>query len=208
MHQPNKNLDSHKSTCKKRQSTRVKTKPKHFNEFVIDLPPSLEHSIVVPILDSAMVHPIHQYVSYNNFSESHHAFLATITSCDESKKFSQATTNRNWLEAMSKEIKSHEDNVNKILAKLPPVKKVIHSIWAYKVKYKPGGHIERYKARLVAKGYTQIEGIHFHEKFAPINKLVTVRIALVVASKRQWEVHQLDVKNAFLHGDLDKEVYI
>lgn len=68
--------------------------------------------------------------------------------------------------------------------------------------------LERYKSRLVAKGYTQAEGMDFHETFAPIPKLVTILCALVVASKKQWLVHQMDLNNAFLHGDLDEEVYM
>lgn len=109
---------------------------------------------------------------------------------------------------MKKEIKALEENGTWILVLLPPGKKAIDSKWVYKIKYKPNGEIERYKARLVAKGFKQIERIDFHETFAPVAKLVTVRSLLAIASKKNWVIHQLDVNNAFLHGDLVEDVYM
>lgn len=147
-------------------------------------------------------------MSYAKFSKSHKAFLAAITSRDEPKYFSKAAKDPKWCEAMRKEIQALEENGTWILVKLPPGKRAIDSKWVYKIKYKPNGEVERYKARLVSKGYTQVEGIDFHETFAPVAKLVTVRCALAVASKKNWEVHQLDVNNAFLHGDLEEDIDI
>jgi hypothetical protein len=113
-----------------------------------------------------------------------------------------------WRQAMQKEIEAIEENNTWSLEELPEGKHAIDSKWVYKIKYKPNGDIERYKARLLARGFTQVEGVDYHDTFAPVAKLFTVRCLLTVAVKRNWILHQLDVNNAFLHGDLQEEVYI
>ncbi|GMJ03309.1 cysteine-rich RLK (RECEPTOR-like protein kinase) 8 [Hibiscus trionum] len=109
---------------------------------------------------------------------------------------------------MEQEIKALKENQTWTMEHLPPGKHAIDSKWIYKIKYRSDGQIERFKARLFAKGFTQIEGLDYHDTFAPVAKLTTVRCLLAVAAIRNWELHQLDVNNAFLHGDLQEELYM
>lgn len=78
----------------------------------------------------------------------------------------------------------------------------------YKLKKDTEGNVVKYKARLVAKGYVQVHGVDFEEIFAPVTRLETVRLLLALSAKYGCEVHHLDVKSAFLNGELDEVVYV
>ena len=90
----------------------------------------------------------------------------------------------------------------------PNEKKLIGNKWIYKVKFNSIEDIEKYKARLVAKGFAQKYGIDYEETFAPVAKMPTVRIILALFGAQRWKVFQLDVKSAFLNGDLDVEIFM
>ena len=109
---------------------------------------------------------------------------------------------------MSQELNALEANHTWVLTSLPPGKHPIGFKWVYKLKFKSDGSIERYKACLVAKGYNQQEGIDYFETFSHVAKLVTVRSFVAIVAAEGWSLTQLDVNNAFLHGDLDEEVYM
>ena len=109
---------------------------------------------------------------------------------------------------MDKEITALELINTWTLTNPPPNKVPIGCKWVHRTKYKSDGSIERYKARLVAKGYTQREYLDYIDTFSPVAKSVSVRMVLSLATVKWWVLHQMDVNNAFLHGDLDEEVYM
>ena len=78
----------------------------------------------------------------------------------------------------------------------------------YKPKINADGTIDKLKSRLLEKGYSQKEGIDYEEIFAPVAKLNTIRMMIALATKKHWMIHQLDVKSAFLNGELKEEVYL
>ena len=80
--------------------------------------------------------------------------------------------------------------------------------WVYTVKYKSDGSLDRFRAQLVAKGYTQVYGVDYLDTFALVTKLNTFHVLLSLAANLGWQLHQYDVKNAFLYGDLEEEVYM
>ena len=94
------------------------------------------------------------------------------------------------------------------MTELPKHKNPIGCKWIYKPKFKSDGSIDKYKARLVAKGYSQTEGIDYAETFAPVAKLNIIKLLIALATKHNWKLNQLDVKSAFLNGELKEEVYL
>ena len=90
----------------------------------------------------------------------------------------------------------------------PKDRKVVGSKWVFRIKRGPDGAIQKYKARVVAQGFTQIEGIDYDETFAPVAKLASLRAILAIAAERDLEIHQMDVKSAYLNGALSNEIFM
>lgn len=109
---------------------------------------------------------------------------------------------------MKEELRALELNGTWQLTSLPIGKTAIGCKWIYKTKLKSDGTVKRYKARLVAQGIGQEYGIDYKETSTPMAKMTTVRALLAVAAINQWKTIQMDVSNAFLHGDLEEEICV
>ena len=109
---------------------------------------------------------------------------------------------------MDNEISSIEKSKTWTLTDLPIEAKKIGAKRLYKTKYNECGKIDKHKAQLVAKGYTQQYGIDYIEVFAPVARMDAVRMIIALAGHKGWKIGQLDVKSAFLHGDLIENVYV
>lgn len=113
-----------------------------------------------------------------------------------------------WKQAVQEEIKSLDENDTWDIVDLPPGKRAISSKWVFRIKRDTNGDIERYKARLVVKGCAQKQGFDYEETYAPVARLSTLRTLLSVINQEDLHTRQLDVKNAFLHGELHEEIYM
>jgi hypothetical protein len=131
-----------------------------------------------------------------------------LMSTGESCTFAEAEQDAAWQAAMQAEIDSVKRNQTWELADLPQGHRAITLKWVYKLKRNEAGEIIKHKARLVARGFVQQEGIDFDEVFAPVARMESVRPLLVLAAQEGWQVHHMDVKSAFLNGDLKEEVYV
>jgi len=134
--------------------------------------------------------------------------MAKVVQDAEPIYFEDAIGHALWDKAMDEEMAALDANRTWELVPLREGKKAIGCKWVYKVKHNSDGSISRYKARLIAKGYAQTHGIDYEETFAPVAKMATVRVVITVAASKGWLLHQMDVKNAFLHGELQEEVYL
>ena len=92
------------------------------------------------------------------------------------------------------------------LVPLPKGIKLVRCKWVYRTKYASDESVERHKARLVSKGFSQVEGIDYNETFSPVAKMNSIHLVLALVASHKWEVHQMDVKSAFLREDLQEEI--
>jgi hypothetical protein len=180
--------------------------------------PSLASSLAVgsPVSDPAPPTPLESPTDLRRSNRvralpshlyDYHCYFALAT-LHEPHTYREASTNPLWPKAMIDELNALHKTHTWDMTTLPPGKSVVGCKWVYKIKTQADGSVERYKARLVAKGFTQEYGINYEETFAHVARLTSVRSLLVVVAVRHWLLFQMDVKNAFLNGDLLEKVYM
>uniref|UniRef100_A0A2N9GH48 Integrase catalytic domain-containing protein n=1 Tax=Fagus sylvatica TaxID=28930 RepID=A0A2N9GH48_FAGSY len=153
-------------------------------------------------------HPISNFVSFDHLSPSFKAFSLSVSSIVVPKSYREALSHPGWRKAMEEEMHALDLNHTWDLVHKPAGTPIVGCRWVFTVKQNLDGTVDRLKARLVAKGFTQTYGLDYTETFSPVAKLNSIRIIISLAANLDWPLHQLDVKNAFLHGDLNETVYM
>ncbi|GJU26211.1 putative ribonuclease H-like domain-containing protein [Tanacetum coccineum] len=138
----------------------------------------------------------------------HTCLFACFLSQEEPKRVSKALSDPAWVEAMQEELLQFKLQNVWVLVDLPKGHRAIGTKWVYRNKKDERGIVVRNKARLVAQGHTQEEGIDYDEVFAPVARIEAIRIFLAYASFMGFTVYQMDVKSAFLYGQIEEEVYV
>jgi len=127
---------------------------------------------------------------------------------NEPSSFSDVVKHQVWKDAMTKEYESIMENDVWEVVPRPQDKTIVTSKWLYKIKHAVNESTEKYKARFVARGFSQKEGIDYDVIFAPVARYMTIRSIIALAASQGWNLHQMDVKTAFLHGSIKEEVYV
>ena len=136
------------------------------------------------------------------------ALMAQVLNAEEPTTFEEASKKQKWIQAVDVEMQAVKKNQTWNLVRLPEGKQAITCKWVFKTKHKSDGSVDKYKATLVAKGFKHKEGIDYQETFAPVAKMITIRVVIALATQFGWQLHQMDVKSAFLNSDLTEQVYM
>jgi Reverse transcriptase (RNA-dependent DNA polymerase) len=113
-----------------------------------------------------------------------------------------------WEAACEDEMRSFESMGVYEIAPCPKDRKVVGSKWVFRIKQGPDGSIQKYKACIVAQGFTQVEGLDYDQTFAPVAKFNSFRAVLAIATECNWDIHQMDIKAAYLNGRLEEEIFM
>ena len=153
-------------------------------------------------------YPIAHHVSPARLSPSYQSFALAVLTESIPKSYIEALQVPAWKAAMDVEYAAFIQRETWTLVSRPIDANVVSCKWVYLLKYNPDGSIARYKARLMARGFSQAYGLDYHETFSPVARLSSIRVLFSIALDQSWPLHQLDVSNAFLYGDLDEQVFM
>lgn len=198
--EPNCEAGTSTSPCELRRSTRVKLKPVYLKDYAtlaavakfvdeVALESDNDDSALICKSEGEKGSPV---VERDLFLDAPTSFQDLMGRPDKHK----------WIEAIKEEIQALVDNGTWVLVPMPEHKQPINCMWIFTLKFGADGNLDRYKARLVVKGCAQKKGIDYNETYAPVARLVTLRVFLCLVNKENLLTNQLDVKNAFLNGDL------
>lgn len=194
-------------------TVQVENKP---NEDPVSSEAAPEHKVQEPVESEAFevrrsTRERRSPVWHSDYVTESNVAYCLLTEDGEPSTFHEATRSPDvslWMAAMQEELEALHKNKTWELVELPQGRKAIGNKWVYKIKRDGNDQVERYRARLVVKGYAQREGIDFNEIFSPVVRLTTVRVVLAMCATFDLHLEQLDVKTAFLHGDLEEEIYM
>jgi hypothetical protein len=137
-----------------------------------------------------------------------HATVAFLEKCQNIEEALTCENSKEWECAMQEKYDSLMANNTCTLVPLPIGRKLVSCKWVFKIKQGANGDVERYKARLVAKGFTQTYGVDYNKSFAPVVKFTSIHCIITLAASEDMEIHQMDVKIAFLNGELEEDIYM
>lgn len=188
-----------------RRSMRTRQKSSKSKDYICYLvwsSPSTPLSFLSPssATPGTSLYPLIHYLSCNRFCDFYQCFLAAISAGVEHTTYSEAASVPEWRRTMQQEVDAPRKNGTWTLTTFPLGKCTLGCKWVYHIKYKADSAVEHYKARLVVFGNKQKEDIDYSKTFTPVSKMVTVRTLLSLAFACNWDIHQMDVHNSFLHG--------
>jgi hypothetical protein len=137
-----------------------------------------------------------------------HATVAFLEKCQNIEEALTCENSKEWECTMQEKYDSLMANNTCTLVPLPIGRKLVSCKWVFKIKQGANGDVERYKARLVAKGFTQTYGVDYNKSFAPVVKFTSIHCIITLAASEDMEIHQMDVKIAFLNGELEEDIYM
>ncbi|KAL0301601.1 UNVERIFIED_CONTAM: Retrovirus-related Pol polyprotein from transposon RE1 [Sesamum radiatum] len=157
---------------------------------------------------SCTAHPLANSLSFQHLSPNYRAFSVSLSSASILNTYCEALRHPAWKMAMDDEMSALVSRGTWKLVEVPPNADIVACRWVFTLKFRADGTLERYKARLVAKGFTQTYGVDYFETFSPVARLNSIRVLFSLAVNLSWPMYQMDIKKAFLYGDLNETVYM